>query len=324
MLKSGNWKMRLAAAVCLALGFCVLAWLYMDRQKYRENSGLERAPLTKPRPRTPSDPGKREVRTKNPREEFEKSRKRGLSKEEVRGIAERAVAEEIGVDEDMANTVEDYFELRKRRIEWYVEILTEGFYLTERQLSEVRTRIDKLESEFRILVLNHLIEINSPGRSQMSSGMGLQIPGDSKRATLWHLSRSYSATQLCDLSEHQMKATWPVSEDGQPEREENPPWGPIFTRDFGTQDHYSFLKEPFIENTGGIALFYRAGIIFPLSMKQVDGICEAMRRGRQDSPGETEIPALLPQVKFLTEPQLKTLLLFERQLAVKILTELGD
>ena len=91
------------------------------------------APVTKPFPRDQERPGGRELPTKNPREDFDAARNRGLTEQEVRWIIEDFM--NLGIDNGTIalGSAKDYYKTRIRRHEWLLDALTSGFALSAEQ-----------------------------------------------------------------------------------------------------------------------------------------------------------------------------------------------
>lgn len=315
-------KIRLAA-VCLALGIGLVVFSYKHRQESGETAEVGRAPVTKPYPRERDE---RELRTKNPREEFEVARKRGLTDEEVRGIVGE-YRKVVTVDRSFGRSEEEIFhDLAERELDWYLEALGDGFGLTMEQKMAAQTKlptlVDMVAMRWGLLAeVDRQWELSVPEADGKLPSDG-SVPGDrevTERMGGMSLSSSVSALvpwKLCDLDERQKEMVGFFDEQGQ--------WnwleGGERTLDFGTTDCYADLSDPFSE-AGVMAV---AGNIFPLSMRQVERLGDY--EGEAVSPHTPKLfdGGYLEQVKFLTAPQLKTLLLYSPEIALKLMKELAE
>lgn len=310
----------LCAALALSLGF----WLWANGDKkdgvVAETNGPQ---VTKPYPRERDE---RERRTKNPREEFEAARKRGMTEEEVRGIVEGFMSFGITFEYQQDMPDEDYMEMGKRARDWYRETLVEGFALTQVQelvLIKVLREYGKrdLASYMESLALLRAKKDKTKIRGanhDFFSGLGnlpnfqLDWLGD------FGLSEAETLLRNPDfLDERQREMIGYVDKSGQ--------WswvnGMERTLDYGTTDYYSDLSDPF---ANGNKVMDTAGEIFPLSMWQVERLGDF-----EDESVSPHTPILktgnhLDRVKFLTRSQLRTLLLSRPEMAGVLMKELGE
>ena len=325
MLKSGSWKIRLAAAVCLALGFGLVVYIYKDRQKYGETAGEEGASMTKPHPRVPGDSGRKEGRLKNPREQFEAARKRGLTEEEVRGIVVEFFTLEISTKWSEETTVEEYAKLGDKAREWYRETLASGFGLTRNQEVEVAGKIrefrktDLKDFKEELASFRTFIErweaVDAEARPTVYSLDLESGPSIQEGFGLWR--DYYLLRNLCELDEGQKEMIGCIGEKGK--------WtwvdGTERTLDYGTTESYGDLSDPFAD---GDSILYEAGKIFPLSMGQVDRLGPFHDEAVSPHTPKVINGEYLEQAKFLTAPQLKTLLLFDPEMGGRLIKELAE
>lgn len=308
---------RPAVWLCAVLALGVAFWLRPDGEKKAglaaEGSGPR---VTKAHSRE-SDAGER--RTKNPREEFEAARKRGLTEEEVRWIVEDFM--ELGIDSDgiSAGTQEGYYQLRMKRQAWLIDALVSGFGLSDEQKKQAAARLRDIGEKDYKEFEDYLAEI----KTIEVEGKAIRIIDGSKvwkltDAEHWLTDDQCLPWNLCELDEAQKEMIglriegeewiWP-----RPGSE---------TVDFGTKETYENLDDPFTNQSSFIT---EAGKIFPLSMEQVDRI-----RGGNSLSSEkfgitvTGRRGLLLYVRGLSTPQLMTLLLLRPDMAVHLRRELGE
>ena len=91
------------------------------------------------------------------------------------------------------------------------------------------------------------------------------------------------------------------------------------TKDFTSEKRYEDLGNSL---EGRTSITYPSGFLLPLSMWQVDRIRAACISGWDMETSRLSKTLVLDQVKFLTAPQLKTLLLFRPVMAEHLLKEL--
>ncbi len=104
----------------------------------------------KPFPRDSNRRKGRAGRTKNPREEFEAARKRGLTEGEIRSIAVEYLESGITILDTSDRTGKKLFVRRVRQQEWYLEILAEGLGLTTLQREDAEGKMrEGLELDFK-------------------------------------------------------------------------------------------------------------------------------------------------------------------------------
>jgi hypothetical protein len=284
--------------------------------------------VTKPHPRD-RDP-RMEMRAKNPREEFEAARKRGLTEEEVRWVVEDFVAMNLNPKSpDRTADPEDAREEWKRREQWYLDTLVSGFGLSEEQKKQAAGRLRELgEREFKDyqeFLANRKALNEEAGRLGGVNRWGImEILG----ADGWFCVDACAPWNLCDLDEEQKKIIGYVDGEGQ----WGWPTGGKMTKDFGTDERYENLDNQQISQNGFIN---PAGRFFPLSMDQVDRIRSAnvihvdhLNQGDRKIEIEPEVTlvarlGILPYAKLLSEPQLRTYLLLCPEMAVHLSEELA-
>jgi hypothetical protein len=261
-------------------------------------------------------------RTKNPRDEFEAARKRGMTEEEVRWVVEDFLETGILDWESVGVPLDQLTKRRDKEYEWYLGILVEGFGLTRQQRKEAENALEKIkeaDSEHFLAVMKSAKEyLTHKDPFAEESELRTRVPGDLVRGvSIWAQGEKISPWNLCTLDEAQ-KSMLPLRlEDGQ--------WiwdrsGSV-TLDYGTAERYENLDDPFTD----LWIFVRGGDIFPLSMAQVDGIRGAeFQLNSTKHPDGVPDPPLFEQLKFLTAPQLRTLLLYEPEVAGSLVKELGE
>lgn len=317
MLRSGNWKLTSAAVISLLLALGSVFWLRPDLGKKGGDVSEGNGPrVTKPYPR---ERDARQRRTKNPREEFEAARKRGLTEEEVRGIVEEFVRAGIG-DINLSSTTErELLANRKEENSWYLQTLVEGLGLTPDQQKVAAEKLHKSR------VHNYSVFLTEKAEAAASIGVEL-VPDDAIfntdpftsddadrvgtiRFLPWDLCELYEGQkQLLGLRIEGEKWTWPRAGSE--------------TLDFGTEKKYENLDDPFCEYQISVA---NAGHVFPLSMDQVDRILALKRSYGRSATRESQrgLP-LLEEVKVLTTAQLRTLLFVQASVAERLTKELGE
>ena len=284
--------------------------------------------VTKPYPRD-RDP-RMEKRAKDPREEFEAARKRGLTEEEVRWVVEDFVAMNLNPKSpDRTADLEDAREEWKRREQWYLDTLVSGFGLSEEQKKQAAGRLRELgEKEFsgyQEFLANRESLIEQASREGKIARWALL---ENLGTYGWFLGESRSPWNLCDLDEEQKKITGYADGEGK--------WvwipGGEMTNDFGTDERYENLDD---QQTSQNGFINPAGWIYPLSMGQVDRIRSAnvvhvdhVNQGDRVIGIKPEIKlvsrlGILPYAKLLSEPQLRTYLLLRPEMAVHLSEELA-
>lgn len=317
--------------LCAALALGLVFWLRPDGKK---KGGVaaegNSSRVTKPYPR---ERDARERRTKNPREEFEAARKRGLTEEEVRWVVEDFL--ELGIDSDdiSADTLEGHYQLRMKRQAWLLNAMVSGFGLSDEQRKQAAARLQELgEMDYKTLKGDFAdsMTIEVEGKAiQIIGGWDLWIMRKLSDADQWLAGDKYLPWNLCDFDEAQ-KAMVPLKmENG----ELVWPHPGSVTHDIGTEQRYENLDGPF---TNQNAFITPSGSIISLSMDQVDRIWSAnvihvdhVNQGGRAVGIEPRITlvgrlGILPYAKLLSGPQLRTYLLFRPDMAEHLLKELGE
>lgn len=251
-----------------------------------------------------------------------------MTEEEVRGVVEEFLGS--GLPE-----IPDEELLKRRGIQqrWYLDTLVDGFALTGKQkvIAKMKLRETLLEDhaayekarrsgeEIRVYqtAADPFLSVVDP--SLHAAGMAeIQSATRMLDISLWLGMGKLAPWNLCELDDDQRAISWFESEskenDGRPIR--------IRTKDAGTDECYKDLDDPFAENPP--IFISAAGAIFPLSMGQVDRIRAATKIHSVSNGSGVKRPGLIDEVKCLTSPQLRTLLLFEPGMAGKLLKELGE
>jgi hypothetical protein len=284
--------------------------------------------VTKPYPRD-RDP-RMERRTKNPREEFEAARKRGLTEEEVRVVVEDFVAMNLyPMNSGRTIDKERTHEVWKRRQQWYLDTLVSGFGLSDQQKNQAAAKLrEMIESEFNhyqeYLANKKSFDMAASREGKVSRWLILELLG----ADSWFRDQEYAPWNLCDLDDAQRQMVGYADGEGQ--------WVWIsegkMTNDFGTDERYENLDD---QQTSQNGFINPAGRFFPLSMDQVDRIRSAnvihvdhLNQGDGKIEIEPEVTlvarlGILPYAKLLSEPQLRTYLLFRPDMASQLGEELA-
>lgn len=322
MLKSDSWKTMLAAAICLLLGLFFIATGPVGGDKKADTKVVALSiGVTKPYPRGPEHL----AGTGNPRDEFEAARKRGMTADEVRWVVEDFVNFGIDSDQLAAGTGDGYYQLRTKRHQWLLDTLVAGFGLSDEQKQWAAVRLRELAerdyAEFREYLAG-MKPIEVEGKMfQVVDGSKVRKLTD---ASAWMEGDDYLPWNLCELDELQKEIIGFEDQGGQ---------GDVaggFA--FGKKWLYQAPNDPPIAQSG---LILPSGKIFPLSDEQVDGIRGANRltsvRGKHGEIVELgrELTFVgrfgpLRYVKFLSEPQLRTLLLLRPEVAEQLKKELGE
>ena len=320
---------RFAGWVCIAVAVCLAVRLWPDGQ--RENLSLAdggRTPALKPYPR---EREKRDVRLKNPREEFETARKRGLTEEEVLRVVEDFLGAGLGNSITFGYSSDVLFEMRSGAQKWYLDTLVAGFKLTDSQKQEAAAKLKMtLKDDFQEYLADAKMsqEMNVPGLDADSAASLMSAyapyithvtPTLADRfvgVSHWMTESKLFPWDLCELDERQKKLI------GYEKPEDGWFWVP------GGAIEAEKVTEEELENwdfrfEGGWKDVPSAGKIFPLSLGQMSRMVDAeIADGISDS-SDDRVPPLLLRVKFMTAPQLRTLLLFEPETAGELMKELG-
>ncbi len=322
MLKLRSRNIRLAAAGCLLLAIALYFAIDQSEQKNGDVSGTKRAPTTKPHPR---DRDERMIRTKNPCEEFEAARKRGMTEEEVRWVVEDFDETRLWEVRPPDAPAEDLYGRRKNEQKWYLDTLVKGFGLTGEQKKEAKRNLREAliedfaaysEAEKAGDAITIYFSTGDPFQRTVDPTDQTKFLSEATPAasllgvSLW-LSRSRMAPwNLCKFEESQQEIGWNEPMAGKLLSKRMG----VTTKDPGTDECYEDLDDPFGENPISLAA---AGSIFPLSMGQVDRM-RAAKKTYKVKNGGVRRPQLLDEVKVLTAPQLRTVLLYTPSLVEDI------
>lgn len=297
----------------LALGLIVFLLLDRDWREGRESDGKSN-PVTKRFQRNHDRTDGRAVGRKNPREEFETARKQGLTEEEVRWIVKDFVATGLVGMEIDTNSEEELLKMRGRVMDWYLSILDEGFGWTEEQKIEAREKLlETAESDNVRYFL--LVEISITWIVSLGAPSQQDATDEVTEAAIDFVGKTIVPGKLCDLDEaqkgiagfHDENGKWVAMNDGS------------LTLDYGTDDKY-LIEDP----SSYCGILIPAGRFFPLSMQQVDSIRSSNQTLVSPDITITGTGSSLKIAKFLTAPQLKTLLLFEPGMAKQLLEKLEN
>ena len=315
----------------MALALGMVFWLWPAG----EGSGVVEAEGNRPRVTKPYErdrDSRMEKLTKNPREEFEAARNRGLTEEEVRWVVEDFLGTGISAMPELVAPVQELLERRRVQQRWYLDTLVDGFWLTGEQkeiaklrlgaaLSEDQEAYLKAERDGETITIyqtagNPILSVDSPFLPGIEA-VGITPAARMLDVSLWLGLGRLAPWDLCDLDEAQREIS--RFDPGRAEQGASP--RVATTKDAGTDEHYEDLDDPFEENS---VKFMAAGSIFPLSMGQVDRIRAASNTYRVSQGGGVKRPGLIDEVKCLTSSQLKTLLLFRPEMADELMKELED
>ena len=282
----------------------------------------ERMRPTKPYPREREERG---VRLKNPREEFEAARKRGLTEEEVRGIVKKFADLKIDSYTAVEAGEENYRSRRENQQEWYLELLSSGldFSVAQKETAKAKLRILALEDfsackdRFagleifgRVPSLAERKILNYGAARSKLTGEALVIPA------VWLRDEKYRPSNLCELTEAQNEIGW----DNYTEEIDGFGMSVIHTKDYGTGRRYEF-RDDFSSVYVWIAR--DAGRIFPLSMDQIDRMRTYEESFLQSPRADGDLSLVLGQVKYLSSQQLMTLLLFQPSVSETLMVDMG-
>lgn len=308
----------LCAALALGFAFC----LRTGGEKKGGVAGEGNGPrVTKPYPR---ERDAREVRTKNPREEFEAARKRGMTEEEVRGIVEEFIGKGIATTDVNGTRETRIREAREKGHKWYIETLIDGIGLSGVQRDEAERKLHQM-IEGDLIRFQRAVESKAkqkgegqnPG-SDESDSLAAGLFEDMCDIRFWLRDGSLLPWNMCKLENWQEEMIRPKEKDGQWTESQ---LGDV-TLDYGTDKRYVGLCDPFV--TGEPLNISEAGNFFPLSMEQVDRIRQTEFAKASPVADVMREASLLKRVQFLAVPQLRTLLLYEPEMAVKLMKELGE
>jgi hypothetical protein len=259
-----------AGLVFVAVALGVAFWMWPEAvEDGVESATGDRSRAKKPYPRARQE---REIRKKNPREEFEAARERGLTEKEVRGIVEEFV-ESMDFEDQPHRPVEVVLhEWRMKRLTIYLDAMADGFSLSKKQKLDVQAKLPALAVKHVARCL--LFESDDRGAALAFHGAARVIsePGDLTRAEqieaidghpISFVDEGIRPRELCDLVESQMQVIG-YQDDAKEwiwvDRRQ-------MTLDYGTMEHYADWDDPF---TDGADVIGAAGEVFPLSMRQVE------------------------------------------------------
>jgi len=265
----------------------------------------------------------REISGENPRKEFEAARKRGMTEEEVRKVVEDFF-EAVAYEDQPHRPVEVVLcELREKRLSLYLDALAEGFNLTKEQKLDAQAKLPALAAQ----QVTRLLLLESVDRAWMT-GAGGDVSEPSPLTRLEQIEvivrnplilrdEGVSPWELCELNQRQKEMIGYQDDTGE--------WiwvdGREKTFDFGTRESDLDLRNLYAVGAGDKAT---AGEIFPLSIRQV----ERLRDFEYGTvPPHAPKPGYgndLERVKLLTQPQLKTLLLFSSEMPAKLMKDLEE
>lgn len=317
---------KLAALSCAALALGFAFWNRTDKDKDGETTIIGN-PIdqTKLYPRGETD---RKMRTKNPREQFDAARKRGLTEHEIRSILNEYLAATTYEDQPNRPIEAIMKEIRLKRWNIYLDTLAETMNLTEQQITEAQKKLPSLAAmdSMRSLLLESVdrawdnsiktgthdsIRTDDPNQMTRSEKIEIMLT-----YPLYYKVEGTRPWDLCELSESQKEMLGFKNDAGE--------WTWVDgerTLDFGTTENYADLENPFAVHGNIMAT---AGKVFPLSMWQVERLGEFEDESVSPHTPISKTGGSLDRVKFLTKPQLKTLLLLRPETAKELTNELGE
>lgn len=305
----------LVGMVCVALALGVAFWMWHDG----DEDGV--APLTtdssrgtKPYPRERDE---RERRTKNPREEFEAARKRGLTEAEVRGVVEEFHSYNIHSVKPEDLPPEKLQKLWESENRWYLDTLVSGFGMSDLQRSEVAKKLSEMRARDMRSYQDNLTQKQIPDLQRVQNAIDhffvLSYFLDEHK---WLNRQEYAPWNLCDLTQSQKEMIgymppeggldWlpgRLSSDVSLTEEELEIWDHWYGREWNDVPH--------------------AGKFFPLSMGQMKRVAVLHQAGIALHSGEVKIFPDLEQAKTLTTSQLRIHLLLDPDRGVDLLEEIG-
>jgi hypothetical protein len=303
----------------VAVGLVV--WMLPDGEREGASSAPgERMRSTKPYPREREERG---VRAKNPREEFEAARERGLTEEEVRGIVEEFVSLGITFENHQDISEQEYFEMGNKARDWYRDSLVEGFSLTpiqEADLTKILYEVGMKDmahfQERRARFRDLSVKAENGELGLEAYGLLVEFGGKPTLAGNFGLWEA-SPQNMIDLDEQQREmigchdeyGTW-IWVDGEQR-----------TLDFGADTAYHNLQNPFSSINSIISV---AGKVFPLSMEQADRLEIFRNESVSCHWPQVRTGAYLKQSKFLTAAQLRTLFVLRPDSSRQLMMDLGQ
>jgi len=268
----------------------------------------------------------REKSKKNPRKEFEAARQRGMTEEEVRKVVGDFL-KEVAYEDQPHRPVEVILcELREKRLSLYLDALAEGFNLTKEQKLEAQAKLPALAAQQVTRLL--LLESVDRAWNLSFSGAGGDVSEPSPLTRLEQIDvmvrnplilgdEGVRPWELCELNQRQKEMIGNQDDTGE--------WiwvdGGEKTSDFGTRESYLDLSNPYAAGAGVMAT---AGGIFPLSIRQVERLRDFEYGTAPPHAPKPGYANDLERVKLLTQPQLKTLLLFSPEMPAKLMKDLGE
>lgn len=314
----------MAGWLCAAGALCVAICLRPDLKV--DGVGAvpgDRSRVTKP---NTGDREERELSKKNRLKEFEAARKPGMTEDVVRKVVEDYFETLAYADQPHRPVEEILCELRAKRLSLYLDALADGFNLTPEQKLDAQAKLPALAAQ----QVTRLLLLESIDRSWDVSliGVGGKISEPSPLTRSEQIEvivgQPISLTdegirpwELCELNEKQKQMIGSQDDAGE--------WiwvdGGEKTFDFGTTESYEHLSDPFVKGAGVITT---AGKIFPLSMSQMERFGRIEDEGTSPPTANLRYGNDLERVKLLTQPQLKTLLLFSSEMPAKLLKDLEE
>jgi hypothetical protein len=206
--------------------------------------------------------------------------------------------------------------------------MTEAFNLTQQQITEAQNKLPSLAAKdiHRCLLLE---SVDRSWGSSIENGTSKNVhaiyPDDMTRAEKIEIMLTYPLYynvegtrpwDLCELNESQKEMLGFKNDEGE--------WTWVDgerTLDFGTTENYADLENPFAVHGNIMAT---AGKVFPLSMWQVEHLGEFEDESVSPHTPISKTGGSLDRAKFLTKPQLKTLLLLRPETAKELTNELGE
>lgn len=243
-------------------------------------------------------------------EEYLRKTVRGMTETEVRWVVQDFLTLGLDLEYPEDTTAEGFLALRKARERWYLGALVSGLRLTKEQESDARERMKALQDK---RYLEYVKYIDGLQAFEHEGKKMIIIDGGKARALTdadrWLKEEGYRPWELCQLREDQLSLTRFHSEN-----QEKADSG-------GAEDNAVNPKLPNelvvhgVNNDGLAAMgFGSVDSFFPFSRNQVN-----MLLGKERVPVS---PSVLEQVKVMHSEQLKMFLLFNPQVAKKLINAL--
>jgi hypothetical protein len=305
----------LAGWLCAALALGLVFWWRADGGKKAGSTAVGSGPqVTKPYPRE-SDASER--RTKNPREEFDAARKRGMTEEEVRGVVEEFHSYNIHSVKPEDLPPKNLQMLWERENRWYLDTLILGFGMSDLQRSEVAKKLSEMRERDLRSYQDYLTQKQIPDLRKTKNAIDhFLVISDFLYEHRLLNSQEYAPWNLCDLTQLQKEMIgymppeggldWlpgRLSSDVSLTEEEREIWDHWYGRGWNDVPH--------------------AGKLFPLSLGQMKRVAELHQAGIALHPDEVKIFPDLEQTKILTASQLRIHLLLDPNRGVDLLEEIG-